>query len=54
MTDPPTAPDTPENPLNHRGKWNAAEVILKEMYGRNEVVFLQAGDGYVGDGIGVI
>lgn len=50
-------PDTPENPLTHREKWNAAERILAdlhELWDKNRSALTYAGEGFAGDQIGVM
>lgn len=52
-----TTPPTPENPLNHWEKWNAAERILLDIYTlylRNLDAAHYTGEAYAGDMIGVI
>ncbi len=54
---PGTTPPTPDNPLNHWERWNAAERILydlEELYRLNLAILMRAGEGYAGDTIGVI
>lgn len=52
-----STPSTPENPMNHYAKWNAAERILYDLYTlylANASAYIRAGEAFAGEQIGVI